>query len=238
MRSWWQEQNPQFARGLGGSLLLHALIILALIYGRFPSHPPEPSNPPLVVDLVEDQSQPTIDPSSVASPKPLDSVHPGPSAARTATAPKDRSVSLRELFTLVEKAHEPVPVIIGAPEAANTFTPSLDSGQPNGALGQPGNSKLKDYIRAQVERRWQVALENPTNVAWVISLRLVLEADGSVAKVEVLPDARYSDNQQYLAVAKSARDAALLSSPLRMPIGIAAVPQEIVLDLDSREATR
>lgn len=216
---------------------MHLLIILALIYGRLPSNPLPPPDPALVVDLVETEPLPSIDPSSVASPKPLDSSRPGPSAASTALSPKSQSVSLRELFTLVDKAHEPVPVVIGAPEAASRHRPSLDSGQPNGALGQPGNSKLKDYIRAQVERRWQIASENPTNVVWVISLRLVLEADGSVAKAEVLPDARYSGIQQYLAVAKSARDAALLSSPLRMPIGTPAVPQEIVLDLDSREAT-
>ncbi len=139
---------------------------------------------------------------------------------------------------MVEKGHEPVPVIVGAPEAANTYTPSLDSGAPDGAMGQPGNSKLKDYIRAQVERRWQIASDNPTNITWVISLHVVMEADGSVTKAEVLPDARYSADQHYLAVAKSARDAALLSSPLRMPIGIPAIPLDIVLDLDSREATR
>jgi len=223
---------------VGGSAVLHLLVVLALIYGHLPSDPREFSEPALIVDLVEDQPAPAIDPSSVASPKPLASQSPGPSAARTAAAPRDRSVLLRELFVLVEKAHEPVPVVVGAPEAASTFTPSLDSGQPDAALGQAGNEKLKDYIRAQVERRWQIAANNPGSAAWVISLRLVLEADGSVALAEVLPDSRYGNDRRYLAVAKSARDAALLSSPLRMPIGIPAVPREIVIELDSREATR
>ena len=237
MRTWLEDQNPHFLRSVGGSAIVHVLFILALIFFRIPPTPPIPADPSLVIDLVEDQPLPTIDPSSAASAKPLASLQPGPSAARTADKPKDRSVVLRELFTLVEKAHEPVPVVVGAPEAASTFTPSLDSGQPDGALGQPGNAKLKDYIRAQIERRWQIAANNPGRAVWVVSLRLVMEPDGSVANAEVLLDPRHSEDKQYLAVAKSARDAALLSSPLRMPIGIPAAPREIVLDLDSREAT-
>ncbi len=232
----WLERNAHFLRSVVGSAFLHALIILALIYARIAHDLPRPIAA-LTVDLVEEESIPGIDPAMMASQKPLASAQPGPSVARTAPVTRDKALSLQQLFALVEKAHDPVPVVVGVPAAANAFAPSLDSGKGIDGTGQAGNVRLKDYIRAQVERRWQIAGTHPENGHWTISLRLVIDGDGSVEKAEAILDPRHAEDQKYLEVAKSARDAALLSSPLRLPAGMSEMPSDIILDLDSREST-
>jgi hypothetical protein len=105
------------------------------------------------------------------------------------------------------------------------------------SYGAFGNTSLKDFIRAQVERRWQAIITDPAE-HWVVSIRLVITADGTVIKSEVVPDPRHHENKRYAAVAQAARNAALLSSPLQLPPGTPAAMMDMVLELDTRDAVR
>ena len=63
-------------------------------------------------------------------------------------------------------------------------------------------------------------------------------ATGSVSKAEVVDDPRRGADPAYRSLAISARNAALLSSPLKLPEGSYETVKDIVLTLDPREVRR
>ena len=72
----------------------------------------------------------------------------------------------------------------------------------------------------------------------VISIHLELNADGSVGRADIVDDPRYSSDPHYRSVAISARNAALLSSPLHLPPGTYDAFKDITLNFNPRDALR
>ena len=63
---------------------------------------------------------------------------------------------------------------------------------------------------------------------------MVLAADGSVTKAEIVDQKRYITDAAYRSIALSARNAVVLSSPLALPSGQNGV-MDLTLDLDPRD---
>jgi hypothetical protein len=94
---------------------------------------------------------------------------------------------------------------------------------------------VKDLIRAQVERRWNLDKSAATAKNWTVSIRIRLDAQGRVLAAEIVDDPHLSDDEAYRDFALSARNAVLLSSPLLLPPNVYDIAKNIVVDFDSRQ---
>ena len=84
--------------------------------------------------------------------------------------------------------------------------------------GRKGPFSVKDYIRAQVERRWNLDLATLGDSDFSVPIHVEMTSAGVVLKAEIVDFARTTD-PAYREVAVSARNAVLLSSPLSLPAG-------------------
>jgi outer membrane biosynthesis protein TonB len=103
--------------------------------------------------------------------------------------------------------------------------------------GLEGPFSVKDYIRAQVERRWNPDLAALRNHEVSVPIHVEITSAGVVLKAEIVDTARAAD-PDYHEIAVSARNAVLLSSPIALPPGHYQDVMDMVLYLDPREALR
>jgi len=97
---------------------------------------------------------------------------------------------------------------------------------------------VRDYIRHQVERRWNIDLARLGARREIVVLHIALRADGTVSRADILDKARFATDAAWRDVALSARNAALLSSPIALPDGQSPGPIDITLRLDPRDTLR
>jgi hypothetical protein len=217
--------------------LLHGLVILALILLRPDARPP-PHDQLLAIAVVEDV--PTVAPSAdtgKAEPAATAGAKTDTPGQETATAPKRAPLSVNDLLMAAVEAHTRAEQSASAPQKPGPDLAVSGGGTAPQSYGAFGNTSLKDFIRAQVERRWQVTAADPSE-HWIVSVRVVMTPDGTVTKAEVVHDPIHRRNERYNAVAQAARNAALLSSPLQLPPGTPAAMMDMVLELDTRDAVR
>jgi hypothetical protein len=123
-----------------------------------------------------------------------------------------------------------------------TGAPSGTSGRSasNGGTGLgPGAAySVKDLVRAQVERRWNLDLEGLGTRNFVIAIHVVLTRDGVVNKAEIVDQLRFNSDATYRSIALSARNAVLLSSPILLPNGAYDDVFDMTLNLNPRDALR
>lgn len=146
-----------------------------------------------------------------------------------------RHDDVASLLASVERTHQagPLPRPQPGDGVANAALPGTDDG-----AGQPGKRAVKDFIREQIERHWEFDLRDLEAADLVISLHLRLNADGSIGAADIVDNPRYSADSHYRSVAISARNAALASSPLRLPPGVFNTVKDITLTLDPRDTLR
>lgn len=104
--------------------------------------------------------------------------------------------------------------------------------------GSDATYAVKDFIRAQVERRWNLNESAATAHNWTVSIRIALDHNGRVLTAEIVDDPRFRDDDAYRDFAHSARNAVLLSSPLLLPDGAYDLAKDIVVDFDPRQVSR
>lgn len=111
--------------------------------------------------------------------------------------------------------------------------PGPGSGTGNGT--GDGGYTLKDFVRAQILRRWLPDLSGSA-AAMPVTLRLRLSARGVIDQVVILDQARMKTDPVFFTVALAARDAAILSSPLHLPRGDWPPLQTLTITLDPQAA--
>lgn len=171
---------------------------------------------------------------SKPAPKPPQQVAARPQ--KTPPSPRDElDAQLRSLARLKQP---PTQVPPNPARQAGSGASNLDASSANAVLGNRATYSVKDFIRAQIERRWNFDLRGLGPGDMTVSIHLVLSRDGSVSKAEVVDDPRHGADPAYQSLAISARNAALLSSPLKLPEGSYEAVKDIVLTLDPREVRR
>ena len=198
----------------------------------------------LIVDLVEgptsgtDGAEVAEGPAAAMSPTPPAAATPAGRTDAPPVSPAAKSAEARPTQPPAGDAATVGDLLRGA-EAAHggAAAPALDSGG-SGVLdasdaGGTGATSLKDFIRVQIERRWQI---DPNTPDVLVTLRLVIASDGSVVLAEPMNDG--GEDRVYRALALAARNAALLSSPLQFPRGTFAVTGEMIIDLNTRDTRR
>jgi len=220
----FQPPAPRSPSGWTLSLGLHGLMALAALWYAA-QRPPLPPLPPLLsVELVA--SQPTPSPS----PAPRAGV-PAPRASAPRTAPPEAAEAVPQedaLETRLQALSR-----LRAPDGPLR----LGSGGRGAGTGG-GGATLADFVRAQIMRRWLPILTNRQRRDQPVLLRITVTDKGAFSEVAILDRQEFDGNLLYRSMAISARNAALLSSPIPMPPGDWPKATVLTIALNPRDAAR
>jgi hypothetical protein len=227
--------------GVAGTLLLHGLFALALLLYATGHHAaPSVSQPQLIpIDLVRlgeettspEAAQHSVLPQQKAS-TPRKEASPVPEAISPTgrkPAPEDAlDAKLRALARLRQPDSKLKLEGTGESNVAAS----------NGGAPGEGTYSIRDYVRAQIERRWSLDLARLAGRNFVIPIRIVMKHDGTIASAEIVDLARSKTDVIYRDIAISARNAALLSSPINLPPGDYPKEMHLTLALNPRDTVR
>src|SRR5579863_5601148 len=213
MQAWAEKLRKDGGPGVLLSLLLHLLLLLAALwYVHQRPALTETRLRALPVELViggtlgqQASTAPAVR-LQVARPHPESAPVPEGTNPKGTEQPEDElSARLRALAQLK------------TPDAA---LPNADNTSAPGGTGSgegEGNYALKDYIRAQILRRWLPDLSIPGARNMPVAVRIRLLKTGIIDDVTILDEARMHTDKAFRDMALSARDAALLASPIQIP---------------------
>jgi outer membrane biosynthesis protein TonB len=228
-------------RGVALSLALHGAVILLLLTLWSALKPSFVATDPLPipVDLVDLGDE-------TASPDAESAKMPQQRAAETAEHPTPQAVPVPK-----RAAPVPVPGKALAKKEKDQVHPQPDPHRPpspqpqegagvsnittgaDGTLGRTAAYGVKDYVRAQIERRWYPQGSALLRNDWVVQLHLTLNEDGSVGRAEIVDGGKMGD-VAYRDFAFSVRNAALLSAPFALPPGLDDTALDMTLDFNPR----
>ena len=232
MQPWTERLRKQQGPGVLLSVLLHGLLLLASLWylGQRPVLTQTQFHA-LPVDLVigasiGDGALPATR-LRIAPPRPQSAPRPAGTNPAGITQPQDElSAKLRALAQW--KSTDT------GPHNADT------SARPSGAGGDEGdgNYALKDFIRAQILRRWLPDLSIPGARDMPVLVRIRLLKNGVIADVGIVDQERFYRDRAFRDMALSARDAALLASPVQIPGARYEETQTLTIALDPRAVLR
>ncbi len=244
----WRDRTARLAREVGpgvvGSVLLHAIIacLVLLLIVRTASVPPSALAPFVPVEIVRLAAQ-TTSPvhETVKAPRPRAAgasreiptsprrpVTVSPSARRAPL--DDLEIRLKALAKLRQPETEnPLPDN-GASDATATGA--------GAANGERSAYSIKDYLRAQVERRWSLDLSKLGGRSLVVPIHVIIARSGEIKAADIVERGRSANDAAYREIALSARNAVLLSSPIQWPAGVPRKEIEITLRLNPRDVLR
>lgn len=224
------------------SLLLHAGVLLLLLYRIAPQEienrirffpvelvtlaDPTPTPQPPKPELPRRQSASGTPQTRKAPPQ----IVPLPLPEKTPTTP--------------DSGNEPVP-LPPKDELQSRLEAFAQLSVPgNGTLSATGNGSaigptgynVRDFVRAQVERRWSVDLDSIANRNATVSIHVVLTPKGEIRTAEIVDNGGADAALHSLAL--SARNAVILSSPIALPDGTPPSALDMVLTLSPRDALR
>ena len=240
------EADGERRRPLGWaiSLGLHGLAAFFLIHQLSTLLPPDA--PIVPVDLVQ-LAQETVAPAPAPAPAAPAPAARTPAQPRPAAAPVQAApVTPASPNPPAEAAKEPLPQdALETKLAALSKLRQPETGAINGTGTAGGGGRgtgagsisVKDLIRAQVERRWSLDTETLNGRNVTVSIRVVLDRDGAVTRVDIVEDPRYATDALYHDIALRARNAVLLSSPFTLPQGHDEVT-DVTLVLNPRDTFR
>lgn len=216
------------------SLLLHGLLVLLALW--YLGHRPamrETQSRALSVELViggglgQDSGPTQAAQLQVARPHPESAPVPEGTNPNGTKEPQDElSAQLRALAQLQTPQ-------AALPNADNSAAPTGGGG----GTGE-GNYALKDFIRAQILRRWlpDLSTAGARDMPVVVKVRLL--KSGVIDDVEIVDQARFHTDKAFRNMALSARDAALLASPIQIPGVRFDKTQSVTIDLDPKAVLR
>ena len=214
--------------GLTGSLLLHAAG-LALWLSWSLAHPAQTPEP-LKAMLVELVTMPVTLPGAaggtimIGNPRPA--IAPRVSGVRpeAVTPPPD------ELEARIARMAE-----LQLPASA---LPAPDNGGAASGAGDGGGYALADFVRAQILRRWWPTLNADAATGMPVALSLKMTRDGVISDVRITDQQRFNNDKLFRSMALSARNAAMLASPIALPPGRYDAVTTIAITLDPKSVLR
>jgi len=234
MQVWAEKLRKDGGPGVLLSMLLHGLLLLVALW--YVQHRPAVTADQiraLPVELViggsmgQDNSASPATRLQVARPHPESAPRPEGVSPKGTEQPEDElTAKLRALAQL---------------KSADTALPNADvSTMPGGGTGGDGegNYALKDFIRAQILRRWLPDLSIPGARNLPVQVRVRLLQSGVIDDVTIVDQARMHTDEPFRNMALSARDAALLASPIQLPPGHYQRVTVLTINLDPKSVLR
>jgi outer membrane biosynthesis protein TonB len=234
MQAWTQRFRRDAGPGVLLSVLLHGLLLLLAFW--YMAHRPPASETQfhtlpveLVIGGTMGQAASTAPAARLQVARPHRESAPVPEGTNPqgTKQPEDElSAKLRALAQLK------------TPDAA---LPNADNSAAPGGTGSgegEGNYALKDYIRAQILRRWlpDLSITGARDLPVLVRVRLL--KSGVIDDVEVVDQNRFHTDKAFRDMALSARDAALLASPIQWPEGLKLKSQTLTINLDPKAVLR
>lgn len=234
MQAWAEKLRKDGGPGVLLSVLLHLLLLLVAVW--YVHERPVLTDTKihaLPVDLVlggtmgQQSSTAPATRLQIARPHPESAPVPEGTNPKGTQQPEDElSAKLRALAQL--KTPDAV-----LPNADNTAAP----GGAGSGEGE-GNYALKDFIRAQILRRWLPDLSIPGARNLRVLVRVRLHKSGVIDDVVVVDQDRFAKDKAFRDMALSARDATLLASPIQWPGGLSQKSQTLTITLDPKAVLR
>lgn len=219
-RATWRQNRA----GVTGSVLLH-ILALAVWLSWSLQHPVQTA-PPLKAMLVDLVNLPVVAPGSAGG---------APQTARPRPASAARISGVRP------QSAQPPPDILEARIAAlanlsmpASALPAPDNDGTAGGAGDGGGYALADFVRAQILRRWWPDLDTGAARGTPVALRLKMTRAGVISDVRILDQQRFNTDKQFHGMALSARNAAILASPIALPPGKYDAVTDIAITLDPK----
>jgi hypothetical protein len=122
--------------------------------------------------------------------------------------------------------------------APDTALPAPDNGASAGNGNGGGGYSLADFVRAQILRRWWPQLEGGASGGSPVAIRLKMTRTGVISDVEIVDQNRFVNDKLFRGMALSARNAAMLASPISLPPGKYDAVMDIAITLDPRAVLR
>jgi len=233
-----ETQGRESAAGLALSVILHGIALcLLLVVGVFGTEGSQGGLEivPVEVEITNQSASAASEPPTAALPQP-EAAHPSDATAHgAARASEPVADELKAKLEALAKLRQPEAVTPS--EENGAARPDRVAKNDDIASGLEGPFSVKDYIRAQVERRWNPDLANLRNHEVSVPIHVEITKAGVVRKAEVV-DTASADDPRYREVALSARNAVLLSSPISLPPGDYQDLMDMVLYLNPKDALR
>jgi hypothetical protein len=227
---WRKDGGP----GVLLSLLLHGLLVLLVLW--YLGHRPVLTQSQLRSFPVELVIGGTMGQSASTAPAThlqVARAHPESAPVPEGTSPNGTKEPEDELSARLRALAQ-----LKTPDAA---LPNADNSAAPGGTGDgsgEGNYALKDFIRAQILRRWLPDLSSPGARNMPVLVRVRLLKTGVIDDVAIVDQTRFHEDKVFRNMALSARDAALLASPIAWPAGRYEKTQTLTIDLDPKAVLR
>ena len=215
------------------SLLLHGLLLLLALW--YLGHRPvltQTQLRALPVDLVIGGGAGQASSAAPATRLQVARPHPESAPVPEGTNPHGTKEPVDELSARLRALAQLKTPDATLPNADNTATPGGGGGD-----GE-GNYALKDFIRAQILRRWLPDLSIAGTRNMPVLLRIRLLKSGAIDDVAIVDQQRFHVDKVFRDMALSARDAALLASPIQIPGVRYEKTQTLTIDLDPKAVLR
>jgi len=178
--------------------------------------PPQPEHAQVPQQPAGKLSTPAAEPAGVS-----------PSNAR----PDDLEVKLNALAKLRQQS-------LDTRRAEKTLGLSRTGAMRDDMPGASATLAVRDFIRLQVERRWTPDLATLGKRSFSVLIRVEITGSGVVRGAEIADPGHSDADGTYRAIALSARNAVLLSSPFALPPGRYSALMDFTLRLDTKDARR
>lgn len=234
--AWWLDIKNR--PGLLGSFLLHGLLLLLVLFLMPRNNALDNSTTFVPVDIVQLSEETTAPPAvnraavpqEQAAKGPLSAPRPEGEAPNKTHEPKDElDIKLKKLAQL----RQPDSNLKIDNEAASDVTATS-----NGADSGPAAYGVRDYVRSQILRHWVYDFRKLGGRNVIIPLHVELTGQGVILQAEILDTQRHATDPLYRDIAISARNAALLSSPIKFPYGMSWNRMSFTFNLSARSALR
>ena len=173
--------------------------------------PPEPEPIP----EPEPEPEPEVEETKPEPPPPAPQKKPEPPKEQVAEKPKEEPKAEPDITSVlknVEKLKDQAP----DQEAEPTEQPAPQTAS-QAPLGEELSASEIDAIRQQIQNEWIVDVGMRGIEDIVVEVRIQLNPDGSVYRVDFTDPGRVASDHNYQVVAESARRAVMAASPLRVP---------------------
>ncbi len=217
------------------SAILHVLALSPLLL----SVPPDASAIiiPLDVIVLADQTEGPPQPNAAVVPlkeagAPSTPAAPPIGVARSQKSPDELDVKLHALAELRQPSSD---THLSKKELGLA---GLSAMSEDAEPGSRASYAVRDFIRAQVERHWGLDLRTLADSNYSVLIRVEITRMGAVTRADIADIARFNSDSTYRAIALSARNAVLLSSPFALPGGPYSDRMVFTLNLNTSEASR
>lgn len=227
--------------GIAVSVALHALLFCAVLFTLMHRSGEKTSNliPVIPVDLIrlgEETRSPAAERKAVVpqqkSGHPQEAASPARAASATGSKPAPVDTLEARLKALARLKQPDTPLKLPVGQGVSDV---------DAANGEPGDSatySIRDYVLAQVLRRWTLNLSLTARRPLIVPIRVTMKRDGTIASAVIVEEARSKADAVYRDVAIGARNAVLLSSPISLPAGDYPKEMHFTLRLDTRAVLR